>query len=1494
VKDIRVLLVDDDEAARKELTGYLRTTAKFTVEEFGNGREALAHLEKVEPDHYTAVLLDFVLTPDLSGDEVFNTIRADYPWLPVVVFTGREPDKGAQTLEKGAYRYFVRPLNHGEIATTIQGLIDPEEVRRELLRSLAAQRQRTNALEQLAQIAEMLTGGITGDLKELLDQAAEAACNLTGADCAVIYPYHPAKVQFYTRNMIGSSGLLTREGQPRNIPRTEGIAALVREMKELVVPNIDRGEIEGIVADRTKIAGKIKAANFIVREKIKAFVGISLIAGESQEVRTGSDQEVGLLYVDFREPHQFSSEELDVIRIFASQVAKIIRSARILDRERALRQISKSISYETGLEKVAETILAELSKVVEYRTASIQLIQDDTRSLVAGRGFEERVIDEKLVRPISEDPLAKRIVDDQAAIVLPSVFEEPLWDSSRTEKVKSWVGAPLVFDNQVTGLLTLDHDQEDYYTETVEEILAPFCSQAAIVLHNARRIQDLEIIKGVGDVIGDKFNTEDLLDTLAHQIAYQLDCTHCSIFLACQESDETWLVLETAHGLFKEEVKNLRFKTDFGLAGWVFRNGQSVVLPDARQDKRFAKGMAESKGPRSMLVAPIKVGGRTIGVISADRDKFGWFSESNRRLVDTMAQQVGIAILRVAALEVLQGISRQILAKPDIGKLLEQIVKDAIKLTYASSGVIYLISEDGKSITRSFYPPGFDHPAPRLTDDQGTTRKVITMGEILEFPDTRGDERVNPTVREKFRSMIAVPLKLGDKVTGVLYLNYEEPHNFTETEKSLLLTLADQAAIAIENARYILELDEKAKELDERATRLRQLQQVTAKITAEAFDLEKVLEVIVEGLSEIYEGVYGAIRLYDSSRDEFVQRVDTGVLKGKIEHSPRPTGSSRHVVKEKKPLYTEPATTLPDGQPALRPETINTGVKAFAILPLLVKSELIGLLYVYLGTDYRFSEHDQEILPLFANQVAMTIDNARLFDETERQGNDLAIVNEVVKAISTEHDQNELFRKIARQVAKKLNSDQCTLFSWSRQKNKLVPEVTVGSEMKQDFSPGEGVAGWVYQHGQSALIADNSQDKRYLYLSKADRQIRRSMVVVPIKMGDKVIGVISVDKDQPGWFDNNHQQLLETLMSQAGYAIQQAKGLKIFEEIAGLTTSQQNVETVLARIIERAVELLNVNSGVIHLIHEDGQHLEESVPYPVDFPHPRSRFEKQEGLTYKIYQNGERVIVDTAHRDSRVNRAPGKVIKSIIGVPLKYEEKVIGVLFLNDNDPHRYSEAELSLLSTLADQAVIAIENARLFEQRVKDIKALQEINDAVISKEPKDILELIVKKAIEVMPGEFSTLWLKEAETGDLLREAISKAEGVELLQELGRIKAGTPSLNMQVLETGTPRIISDLTQEENFVRVYKDGQSAVSVPLRYHEGVIGTLTVQSSHLSAFTEEHSRLLDSFAEQAAVAIQNTRLFEELKQTNEKLDQELTRTRALSDLGETLSAIELED
>ncbi|MGD0037351.1 MAG: GAF domain-containing protein [Bacteroidota bacterium] len=711
-----------------------------------------------------------------------------------------------------------------------------------------------------------------------------------------------------------------------------------------------------------------------------------------------------------------------------------------------------------------------------------------------------------------------------------------------TGRQRSWLGVPMLLGKEVVGVISVQNREPyafDYYTKYLIETIA---SETAFVIQNVylikdlnNRIKELEIIAKVGEEINAKLSKDDILTTIIDKIVYQLGCNHCTIFYPIKKNGKDCLISHITKG--DVEIQQTVFEINEGIAGWVYSNVESVLCDNVYKDPHFKRTREKKSKYRSMLAVPVKAGNRSIAVICADQDEYGWFTFSDKYFVEALARQAGIAIERADGLETLRNIGNQILDLENIKNirnLLMKILNGAIELTNTTTGVIYLISDDGKSVIDSYYPLGFVHPKPRLEKREGLTRQMIETGEIISIPDIKSNPFVNPLLCKKFKSMIGIPLKIEKKVIGVLYLNDERNHEFSETEISLLKTLAGQATVALHNVNSY--------------TRIKSLE-IIAKVGEE-------MSVIL-------------------SKDDILS----------------------------------------------------------------------------------------------------------------------AMIDKIVNQLGCSH---------------------CIIFYPIRKNEKtyLVSKLTNEDvEIQQTvFEIYEGIAGWAYSNAKSILCDNVYEDSRFK--STRERKSKdRSMLAVPVKVGDRPIAIICADQDQRGWFTESDKYFVEVLARQAGIAIERAKGLEIVQNIGNRILNLENIKNIgdlLRKILDGAIELTNTTTGVIYLISDDGKSVIDSY-YPPGFVHPKPRLEKREGLTRQMIETGEIISIPDIKSNPFVNSVYRNKFYSMIGIPLKkIEKKVIGVLYLNDERKQYFTETEISLLKTLADQATIALENAGLYQKRDEDRKKIE------------------------------------------------------------------------------------------------------------------------------------------------------------------------------------------
>jgi len=392
--------------------------------------------------------------------------------------------------------------------------------------------------------------------------------------------------------------------------------------------------------------------------------------------------------------------------------------------------------------------------------------------------------------------------------------------------VNSWIGMPLVFQEEVIGILTLDHDQAGFYGGVSMDVLAHLellVSQAASDLgdtHNFAvaqyQIQALEIVREFAEKAATKLVSEDVLRTFASAISKGLESTRCSVFLAQSHGDNECLVCKavcegaSCQTAWAPELPNPPAGQLPSPIYSAFQSGDSAFIDDREQDCRFEFSHEIYQGVRSMIIVPLKVANQVVGAVLAAHEQPGWFTNADRLLLETLARQAASAMERDFGLDLVHSIGNKILGATEVDAVLKDVVSGAMKLTHMDSGVIYELKEDCSDVVRIFKPEGSVHPRPRLENPKGITRTVIATKRMLEIPDIEKNRHVNPDLRGRYRSMYAVPLLLDQSVVGVLYLNGKNTRSLTETERSLLATLAGQAALAIQRTRLYEQIKDSA------------------------------------------------------------------------------------------------------------------------------------------------------------------------------------------------------------------------------------------------------------------------------------------------------------------------------------------------------------------------------------------------------------------------------------------------------------------------------------------------------------------------------------------------------------------------------------------------------------------------------------------------------------------------------------------------------------
>ncbi len=511
----------------------------------------------------------------------------------------------------------------------------------------------------------------------------------------------------------------------------------------------------------------------------------------------------------------------------------------------------------------------------------------------------------------------------------------------------------------------------------------------------------------------------------------------------------------------------------------------------------------------------------------------------------------------------------------------------------------------------------------------------------------------------------------------------------------------------------------------------------------------------------------------------------------------------------------------------------------------------------------------------------------RAEEALERRATQLQALSEVGREITSLLDLDPLLDRIVNLIHETFGYPYVTLLLVDPATEKLVFKAGAGYELGPAKAAHlrvgrEGVCGWVAGSGEPLLVNDVSQEPRY-YPLKVPGDTRAELGV-PIKVKGQVVGVVDVQSPELGVFDEDDLFLLQTLADQVGTAIENARLYRQLQEAVVRITRLYELSTELGEglgleetlnvVIQKVLAATGAHSAMINLLDKEGN-LKFRVGMGVDGkrlegePLPRPG-----GTTDSICRTGKPLIVSgLGKEDSLIHPSLRKRgIKAFIGLPLKTKERSIGALFVRYETPRSFSEDEVRVLSLFASRAAVAIENAQLYtgrERRITELAALNQIGQTLSSTlEFNALLELIYRQVNRVMDAKNLLIALYNEEKDEvsfpLYYEAGKLIEGAS--------RRGRAGLTECIIHTKKPLLFSNISAEENKEKLKqlgvtelfgKPAKSWLGVPMIVGDRVIGVIGIQSyTEEGIYDEGHLELLSTVANQAAIAIENARLFGE--------------------------------
>jgi GAF domain-containing protein len=883
---------------------------------------------------------------------------------------------------------------------------------------------------------------------------------------------------------------------------------------------------------------------------------------------------------------------------------------------------------------------------------------------------------------------------------------------------------------------------------------------------------------------------------------------------------------------------------------------------------------------------------------------------------------------RMQELTSLDKVSRTIVSTLELNQVLNSIMEHATELLKAEAGSVLLLDDkNGKLIFEAVVGA-----AAEMTKGLSFPSTMGIAGWVLQehhpqlVPHVSQDSRFHPGIDSVTglvtKSLLCVPLEVKGKVIGVLEIINKTRGNFSEDDLRLLTYLAPSAAVAIENAR--LYQNERR-----RTAQLASLNQASQAVTA-SLELNQVLAEIVSLASKVATSDYAAVVLVDAegrlSRSvEYLPGVPT------IERRIRDEGFTRWIVRSRQAIVVddigEDSTVNPrppNGAPCTaNPFIVEAGVKSFVGLPLLAKDCLLGVLYLrsLRPSNYR----DQlPLLATFANQMALAIENARLYEAEAQRRQEAETLREVASALNANLDRERVLQLILEQLARVVNYDSASVMLVSNGMLDIVAHHGFRSEGQQ-FTPlrVEALrhAQEVLEHRLPIIIPDTATDSRWLRLPGSE--YIRCWLGVPLVAQGRTIGLLNLDNEQPGFYNERDAELAVAFADQAAIAIENARLLQEAQQRVQELSTLQQVSVQLTAAVSRPKDLLKMivdsavstipsaKRGIVHKLDPASQELCPEVWSGMDNKGAigKTRMKIGEGVAGYALAVGDLVNVPDTSLDQRFQSHPqsdGRC-KSLLVAPMLIRSERIGTISVDSPRANAFTVDDERLLTALATHAAYAIQNAGLLNRMVGYVATLEKLAESskklLTHTDLHGLFTFAAQQGAQIFSAEDCSLFVKDGAKGTIHAVA-STGIPPNVISEYETPIGSAPGVGLTPFVAATGQILNfagDTFQDHpawkgEFLGHLRHLPSGVcnSLLIGPLEGskreIVGVMKLENKSgedaASGFSESDEKMFRTFASQVGIAIERAQLFQKITE----LARESERERLREDLHDAMNLV----
>ena len=873
-----------------------------------------------------------------------------------------------------------------------------------------------------------------------------------------------------------------------------------------------------------------------------------------------------------------------------------------------------------------------------------------------------------------------------------------------------------------------------------------------------------------------------------------------------------------------------------------------------------------------------------------------------RELKEAREQQTG-------TFKVLQVISS---SPGELEPVFRAILENATRICGAKFGVLWRRFDDGTArIFASLSVPSafaeFLQCGPHRPGPFSPINRVAKTRQRVHIADFRVDQAylthdplaVAGVELGGQRTLLVVPMLKKDKLVGMIAIYRQEVRPFTDKQIELVENFAAQAVIAIENTRLLNELRQSLEQQTATAD-------VLKIISSSPGELQPVFNAMLENATRICEAKFGTLFRFDGKA--FHRAAGIGVPSALAEFQKKrgaylpESGTLLDRV-----LQTRKVAHSPDyaAEPIPGNAAKLGGARSTVAVPMLKDSELVGAIIIYRQEVKPFTDKQIELVQNFAAQAVIAIENTRLFNELRQSLEQQTATADVLKIISSSPGELQpVFNAMLENATRICEAKFGTLFrfdgkAFHRAAGIGVPSALAEFQKKRGaYLPESGtLLDRVLQTRKVAHSPDYAAEP--IPGNAAKLGGARSTVAVPMLKDSELVGAIIIYRQEVKPFTDKQIELVQNFAAQAVIAIENTR---LFNELRQsleqqtatadvlkiISSSPGELQPVFNAMLENATRICEAKFGVLFLCEGDAvraiamhgapqSYVDERHRNPVFQPAPATTLARALA-TKKPVQDAD--ALNQPQRGAIVNLAGAR---TILSVPMLKENELVGAIVIYRQDVQPFTDKQIELVQNFASQAVIAIDNTRLLNDLRESLKQQTATSEVlkVISSSPAElepVFHSMLMKAVQICEAKFGVLFRCYDDTEFHAAAWVGVPPAYEQsLRQRGSFRPNADAPLGRLLRTKElVHTADELVEQSNSPAAkYGGARSLIAVPMRKENELVGALVIYRTEVRPFTDKQIELVQNFATQAIIAIENARLLNDLNKLNQQLEQRVT-------------------